>query len=128
MSIPQAFFLWTAAMLSACALLLSSPAAAHHGWAWATDEEVEITGVITATRLGNPHGELTLDVDGTEWRVEVGQPWRNARVGLTDAMLAPGQRITVHGHRSAQAGEALLKAERVVIDGQDYNLYPDRRS
>ena len=34
---------------------------AHHGWAWATDEEFELTGRITAVKLGNPHGELTLD-------------------------------------------------------------------
>ena len=65
-------------------LLLPVGARAHHGWGWASAEEFEISGVITAVRLGNPHGEVTLDVDGERWVVEVGQPWRNARAGLSD--------------------------------------------
>ena len=36
--------------------------------------------------------------------------------------------MTVHGHRSAREEELLVKAERVVIDGASYNLYPDRES
>lgn len=101
---------------------------AHHGWGWATDEEFEITGAIESVRLGNPHGEVTINVDGEAWIVEVGQPWRNDRVGLSQEMLSQGREITVHGHRSAREGERLVKAERVVIDGQDFNLYPGRES
>lgn len=103
-------------------------ALAHHGWAWATDEEFEITGEIVAVRLGNPHGEVTLDVKGHRWVVEIGQPWRNARAGLTAELLRAGRVVTAHGHRSAKADEPLVKAERLVIDGQSYNLYPDRES
>lgn len=112
----------------AAGLLLGQSASAHHGWGWATEEEHEITGEITAVRLGNPHGEVALDVDGERWTVEVGQPWRNQRAGLTDELLEEGRTITAHGHRSSRAGERLLKAERVVIDGTDYVLYPDRES
>jgi hypothetical protein len=101
---------------------------AHHGWGWATAEEFELTGQITQVRLGNPHGEVTLDVAGEPWVVEVGQPWRNARAGLRADLLRVGQVITAHGHRSAREGERVMKAERVVIDGQSYNLYPDRAS
>ena len=101
---------------------------AHHGWGWATGEEFEISGKIIDVRLGNPHGELTLAVDNEQWVVEVGQPWRNERAGLTDELLQVGRFITVHGHRSAKQDERLVKAERVTIDGKDYNLYPDRRS
>ena len=101
---------------------------AHHGWGWATDQEFEITGKIIDVRLGNPHGELTLAVDSETWVVEVGQPWRNERAGLTEGLLLEGRIITVHGHRSAKKGERLVKAERVVISGKDYDLYPDRES
>jgi hypothetical protein len=101
---------------------------AHHGWGWATDEEFEITGKIIDVRLGNPHGEVSLSVENETWVVEVGQPWRNERAGLSAKLLFVGQIITVHGHRSAREGERLIKAERVVIDGRDYNLYPDRKS
>lgn len=101
---------------------------AHHGWGWATDEEFEISGEIIDVRLGNPHGELTLAVGDEQWVIEVGQPWRNERAGLTADLLETGRVITVHGHRSARQGERLVKAERVIIDGSSYILYPDRRS
>lgn len=112
----------------AAALLLPRLLRAHHGWAWATDEEFELTGRITAARLGNPHGELTVDADGEAWTVEIGQPWRNRRAGLTDDLLATGTEVTAHGHRAADSSMRLMKAERLVIAGQDYNLYPDRTS
>lgn len=106
----------------------ASTVQAHHGWAWATDEEFEITGTIESTRLGNPHGEVTIGVEGDDWVVEVGQPWRNDRAGLSKDMLSEGREITVHGHRSSEEGERLVKAERIVIDGESYDLYPDRDS
>lgn len=119
---------WFAVLAFASAAFLMHSAAAHHGWGWATDEEFEISGKITDVRLGNPHGEVSIDVKGERWVIEVGQPWRNERAGLTDDMLKVGRQITVHGHRSAKETERLVKAERVVIDGKSYNLYPDRES
>jgi hypothetical protein len=118
-----------AAVLAAVALASGATTAwAHHGWGWATDQEFALTGTIKAIKLGNPHGELTLDVKGEDWAVEIGQPWRNARAGLTEKLLAAGTTVTAHGHRSANAAERLMKAERLVIAGKDYNLYPDRSS
>ncbi|MDH3264297.1 MAG: DUF6152 family protein [Paracoccaceae bacterium] len=108
------------------ALLLASPALAHHGWRWTAEGEFELTGIITEARLGNPHGLLTVDADGEIWTVEVGQPWRNAEAGLSDAMLAPDVEITAIGHRAADPANLTMKAERIVIGGETYNLYPDR--
>jgi hypothetical protein len=125
-TIAVASFLFVLA--AAAAPLVSGPVSAHHGWGWATAEEFEVTGRIVSVRLGNPHGEVTLDVDGEAWTVEVGQPWRNERAGLTPETLSAGRVITVHGHRSARAEEKRVKAERVRIEGRDYDLYPDRES
>jgi hypothetical protein len=108
--------------------LFPLPSLAHHGWGWASDEEFELTGQIKSVRLGNPHGELSLDVKGDEWVVEIGQPWRNEQAGLSESLLATGTTVTAHGHRSANKAERLMKAERLVIAGKDYNLYPDRPS
>ncbi len=108
------------------AAALSMPALAHHGWAWAEDGKSEITGVIVSAKLGNPHGELTVNVGGTNWLVEVGQPWRNERAGLTDDMLVKGVTLTVAGHKAADAKKKLFKAERVVIGERKFDLYPDR--
>jgi hypothetical protein len=99
---------------------------AHHGWRWTEDGNFELTGVITAVRLGNPHGILEVDAEGEAWIVEVGQPWRNARAGLRDELLVPGVEITASGGRSADRSENRMKAERVTIDGVLYVLYPDR--
>ena len=116
----------------ACAMLLglapAAPLAAHHGWGWVTDEEFQLSGTIKQVRHGNPHGLMLLATPSGEWRVEIGQPWRNERAGLTPQLLRPGTRLLVHGHRSARKGERLMKAERVVVAGKSYNLYPDRPS
>ncbi|HEU0222576.1 MAG TPA: DUF6152 family protein, partial [Paracoccaceae bacterium] len=89
-------------------------------------EEFELTGSITAIRLGNPHGILTLDVGGETWTAEIGQPWRNERAGLTEELLQPGLTLTVQGHRAADPSERRIKAERVIIGGKVYDLYPGR--
>jgi Family of unknown function (DUF6152) len=119
---------WLALLGLILGIFLMPGAMAHHGWGWASEEEFNLTGKIIKVRLGNPHGEVTVDANGESWIVEVGQPWRNERAGLTAELLSVGRTITAHGHRSAKEGERLMKAERVVIDGKSYNLYPDRKS
>ncbi len=109
-------------------MLLPLTAWSHHGWGWATDEEFEITGEIVEVRLGNPHGEVTIETGDERWIVEVGQPWRNDRAGLTESILSEGVTLKAHGHRSAKEGVLVVKAERVVINGKNYDLYPERES
>lgn len=106
--------------------VIALPAFAHHGWRWTDSGEFELTGRVTEARLGNPHGILTMDVNGEVWTAEVGQPWRNERAGLTDAMMAPGAELTILGERAADPADLRVKAEVVVIDGTRYVLYPDR--
>ncbi len=117
-----------AALVSAGLSVAPRATRAHHGWGWATDQEFELTGRIAGVRLGNPHGELDLDVDGKIWVVEIGQPWRNERAGLTAELLQAGTEVTAHGHRSANPDQRVMKAERLVIAGRDYDLYPNRTS
>lgn len=114
------------AAVAAFVALAATPAWAHHGWEWAEAGNSELTGTIVAAKLGNPHGELTLDVGGTSWTVEVGQPWRNGRAGLKDEMLAKGVKLTVAGHKHVDPKKKVFKAERITIDGRKYDLYPDR--
>ena len=116
-----------AAIFMLCSLP-TAPIAAHHGWGWATGEEFELAGIVRSVRHGNPHGTMVLATRTGVWTVEIGQPWRNDQAGLTARLLRPGTRLMVHGHRSARAGERLMKAERIVIAGKSYNLYPDRPS
>jgi hypothetical protein len=110
----------------AASTLAPRVAGAHHGWAWAEDEEFTLVGVIRGARLGNPHGELEVEAADGLWIAEIGQPWRNERAGLTDDKLAPGTDVTLEGHRSRDPSEKVMKAERVIIAGQLHDLYPDR--
>lgn len=113
----------------ACAALAAAaclPAFGHHGWAWAEEANSEIAGTIVSTKLGNPHGEVTVDVSGVPWIVEVGQPWRNQRAGLEDGLLGKGVKLKAVGHKHADPRQHVFKAERIVIDGKTYDLYPDR--
>lgn len=113
--------------IAMAAMVAFAPAWAHHGWEWAEEANSELAGQIVAAKLGNPHGELTLDVNGVKWVVEVGQPWRNAQAGLKDEMLATGVTLTVSGHRHTDPNKKVFKAERVVIGGKKFDLYPDRK-
>ncbi len=107
--------------------ILAFPAHAHHGWRWTTGGNIELTGVISEAKLGNPHGVLKVDVEGEEWTVEVGQPWRNERAGIGDGDLAPGVELKVSGEPSADPDAKLLKAERLWLDGNLHELYPERQ-
>lgn len=109
-----------------CLGALATDARAHHGWAWAEDEEFSLSGVIRGARLGNPHGELDVEATDGLWTAEIGQPWRNERAGLTGELLAAGTEAKLEGHRSRDPDARLMKAERVIIAGRVYDLYPDR--
>ena len=114
------------AALGVALVLPGVPVFAHHGWSWTTGGNIELTGIIREARLGNPHGLLTVDVEGEMWTVEVGQPWRNERAGLTDAHFAAGTEITVDGEPAADASQRRVKAERITIAGEVFELYPRR--
>lgn len=106
--------------------IVSSNGLAHHGWAWTAGNNIELTGVITSVRLGNPHGRLEVNVDGETWTLEVGQPWRNERAGLQDGDLAEGVEIRAIGEPAADVSEKRLKVERLFLGEREYVLYPDR--
>ncbi len=115
--------------IAVLALGLTAPAVgalAHHGWSWTTGGNIDLTGIIKTVRLGNPHGILTIDVEGEEWRAEVGQPWRNERAGLEDGDLAVGVEIRVIGEPAADLSERRVKVERLFLGKREYILYPGR--
>jgi hypothetical protein len=107
---------------------VAAGALAHHGWSWAEGDMFELTGVIKSAKLGNPHGILKVTAKDGEWTVEVGQPWRNERAGLKDSMLVKGVQLTVIGNRTKDKKQRVMKAVRIVINGKNHDLYPERIS
>lgn len=115
---------FVAAILLAIGLALQGGVAlAHHGWAWTTGESVEMAGTITAVRLGNPHGTVTIDVEGEAWTVEVGQPWRNERAGVREGDLVEGVEIRVIGEPAVDETDKRIKAIRFYLGDREYILY-----
>ena len=115
--------------ITVLALGLAAPTVgplAHHGWSWTTGGNIDLTGIIKTVRLGNPHGILKIDVEGDEWRAEVGQPWRNERAGLKDGDLAEGVEIRLIGEPAADVSEKRIKVERLFLGKREYILYPGR--
>lgn len=115
-----------AAALAIGLALEAGAALAHHGWAWTTGGNIELTGVIASVNLGMPHGVVEVDVEGETWTVEVGQPWRNERAGLVAGDLAEGVEIRVIGQPAADEAERRLKAESLWLGEREYVLYPGR--
>ena len=100
----------------------ATTAQAHHGWAWTTGGNINLTGIIKSVKLGNPHGVLKIDVEGEEWTAEVGQPWRNERAGLKPADFAVGAEIRIVGEPSADIADKRIKAERIYFGDKEFIL------
>ena len=87
----------------AALLLMSAPAAAHHGSSAAYDANatVALTGTVTEFVWANPHTRIFVDVSGPEkavvnWGIELRPaPAGLSRMGWTRHTFQPGDRITV---------------------------------
>ena len=113
-----------AAFLAASAAL---PVAAHHGWAWAEGEQMELKGTIRTISMAPPHPMLMVAAeDGREWQVDLGNPNQTARSGFTGETAKPGDAITALGNRHLDKSKAHMKAVRIVIAGKNYDMYPER--
>jgi hypothetical protein len=115
-------------MILALALTAALPGAAlaHHGWAWTEDGFFELTGIITAVYVGNPHATLDVDVEGEIWRVELAPPGPTMAAGFTEDVAKPGDEVLAIGNRSQDETERRMKAVRIVIRGVTYDVYPTR--
>jgi Family of unknown function (DUF6152) len=107
-------------------MLVTVPAPAHHSFTnfWHMDRTVEITGVVKALKLVNPHSEITIDVpDGPHkgvWYITsraTGSALRNG--GWTPETLTVGQIVKVEGNPSRKEGAKALAAGKITLaDGK----------
>lgn len=110
----------------AMALLAGGTAFAHHGWSWTQDGFFELEGVITDIYVGNPHATLDVDVEGEIWRVDLAPPSRTISAGFTEDTASAGDEVKAIGHRSRDETEPRMKAVRIIVNGQTYDVYPSR--
>lgn len=102
--------------------LVAAPVAAHHGWS-SYDEAKPITlsGSLTRVSWTNPHGTAAMRWQGKEWAVVLAPTQRMDARGLTEAMIAPGQRITLTGY-ARRDGTPEMRIERVMAQGKTVEL------
>jgi hypothetical protein len=115
------------ALTIAALLAVGLPAVAHHGWSWAQGEQMTLEGTIQSISMAPPHPVLQVEAaDGVVWQVDLGNPRQTERSGFTGDTAAPGDAITVLGNRSQDPDDMHMKAVRITIDGQNYDMYPER--
>lgn len=107
-------------------LMMTGAALAHHGWNWAEGEQTELSGTIEEISFAPPHPSLVVIVEGERWQVDLGNPNQTQRSGFADGSAQPGDEITILGNRSRDESERLIKAVRITIDGENYDMYPER--
>lgn len=104
----------------------TSAAVAHHGWSWAEDEYTEITGTIEEIYIGPPHPTLDVMTEDGLWRVDLGNPRQTANSGFVEGVAAVGDEVTALGNRTMEPDRLLMKAVRITVNGESYDIYPSR--
>jgi hypothetical protein len=103
-------------------------AQAHHGWSGQGNEQFELSGTLhTAVSFGGPHATMQVEDDqGRVWDITLGPPSRTARSGLMEDTIPLGAAVTVSGHRNSNSDRLEIKTERVIWNGTNYDVYPNR--
>lgn len=114
------------------AFTLPAAALAHHGWGWTETEESRLEGEIVSISFGNPHMHLQLReprsgfAEGRFWEVDLSPPIVAQRSGFGPDHAAPGDRAVLTGHRARDPDIAGFKAERIIVRGRTFDVYPQR--
>ena len=107
--------------------LFTMQAFAHHGWAWAEQEQSELKGTITEISMAPPHPALRVtDQEGRVWQVDLGNPSQTQRSGFSGDTAKVGDDITVLGNRTKEPKKEHIKAVRITVGGKQYDMYPER--
>jgi hypothetical protein len=108
-------------LLSTMAALLLSPVSAHHAFSPVYDEKqtVTVTGVSIQFRFVNPHALLYIDVTddagkAVKWTVEFAGRLSLSENGWTADSIKPGERVTVTGNPTHEAGTNRVAFRRLV--------------
>jgi hypothetical protein len=124
-------YLMIASLLTACLLMLSASAMAHHGTGISYDlsKLVSVKGVVVKYAWSNPHSQLYFDVKddkgNTEhWSAEMNAPTNLERAGFTRKYMfdffQPGQEVTVSGFRSKSGAPVVVFSKAVLGDGREF--------
>ena len=106
--------------------MTASVAYAHHGWAWTENEPFSLTGTIEDIFIGNPHVTLKVRAEDGVWGVDLAPLSRTLRAGFDESAAKIGDTVTCVGFRASDHMQRRMKAARVIVNGETYDVYPDR--
>jgi hypothetical protein len=115
------------ALLGAAALLLATPALAHHGWGGQEEQVTSLTGtVVEGVSMSGPHATMKIKSGNDVWDLTLAPPARTARSGLKEGLIPVGATVTVRGNRNSDHSRHEMKTISIQHGSAEYHVYPDR--
>ncbi|HEY3146864.1 MAG TPA: DUF6152 family protein [Dongiaceae bacterium] len=110
----------------------SAALSAHHSFAAAFDETkpVEVTGIMTAIRIENPHSWFYVDVTDptgkvTKWGFEGNTPTSLIRAGYKRDAVKVGDKVTIKGVHARDMSAPMGAVREIVLsDGRSFIVGP----
>ena len=107
--------------------LVGRSVSAHHGTAitYDPDKSVTVVGAVTEFVWANPHGQLHLDVKGTDgkvvnWGGELHSIALLTRSGWTKHIIKAGDMVTMTGHPSRFGTPYMVVTSVKLSNGKEY--------
>jgi hypothetical protein len=98
------------------------PAAAHHGWgSYDADNPMTLEGMIEGAVLENPHGAMTIALEGEPWLITLAPLSRMNARGATADIVKDGAVVVAYGY-PRRDGTLEIRAEWIEVDGQRFEL------
>src|SRR3569833_2898623 len=99
------------ARATAVAMVVATPAFAHHGWGGKSEEVTSMTGtVVQGVSKSGPHATMKLKVDAEVWEITLAPPARAARSVRAEGLIPVVASVTVLCYNSLDAKRHVMKS------------------
>ena len=115
------------ARATAVAMVVATPAFAHHGWGGNVEEVTSMTGtVVQGVSMAGPHATMKIKVGNDVWDLTLAPPARTERSGLKEGLIPVGATVLVRGNRNSDHNRHEMKTIYIKQGTTEYHVYPDR--
>jgi hypothetical protein len=115
------------ARATAVAMVVATPAFAHHGWGGNVEEVTSMTGIVVqGVSMAGPHATMKVKIGADVWDITLAPPARAARSGLAEGLIPVGATVTVRGNKNRDANRHEMKTIMVRYGERQFDVYPER--